>query len=262
MKITLYLLFFALAFLTSCHKDQAILPNGLADCGCAEETSADFFMEEQSVNVPSVAYYTDTDSIQKNKNVRFKVKQDGDTFKWYIGSEILKTPEVTRFFGASTVGLTVPITLVHKRKPNKICFPNDDGYDSIVKYLTITNYPIDNGSDFDFGSIEGTYRVKSDQIPDSFDVEIQIVKDGLGLSKVNFYNYDGQGSNCLNQIEMNSGSNYREIFLNGGTATLVCDYLRGRIKNQINGIAEMNITFFYPSHPNYSVRKYLGRKLN
>jgi hypothetical protein len=262
MKHTLYLLFFALAFLTSCHKEQAILPNGLNDCGCAEETSADFFMEEESVNVPSVAYYTDTDSIQRNKNVRFKVKQDGGTFKWYIGSEILETPEVTRFFATSTVGLTVPITLVHKRKPNKICFPNDDGYDSIVKYLTITSYPIDNGSDFDFGSIEGSYRVKSTHLTDSFDVEIQIVKDGLGLSKVNFYNYDGQGSNCLNQIEMNSGSNYREIFLNGGTATLVCDYLRGRIKNQINGIAEMNITFFYPSHPNYSVRKYLGRKLN
>ncbi|MFN5982382.1 MAG: hypothetical protein ACK479_02875 [Fluviicola sp.] len=261
MKITLYLLFFALAFLTSCHKEKAILPNGLADCGCAEETSADFFMEEESVNVPSVAYYTDTDSIQRNKNVRFKVKQDGGTFKWYIGSEILETPEVTRFFGASTVGLTVPITLVHKRKPNKICFPNDDGYDSIVKYLTITNYPIDMGADFDYGSIEGLYRVKSDQIPDSFDVEIQVIKVS-GLPKVNFYNYDGQGSNCINQIEMIHGSNYKELYLLGGTAVLTCDYLRGRIKNIGLKKVEMNLSFNSITNPNYVIRKYLGRKLN
>ncbi|MFN6075791.1 MAG: hypothetical protein ACK46Y_09500, partial [Fluviicola sp.] len=241
--------------------EKAILPNGLADCGCAEETSADFFMEEESVNVPSVAYYTDTDSIQRNKNVRFKVKQDGGTFKWYIGSEILETPEVTRFFGASTVGLTVPITLVHKRKPNKICFPNDDGYDSIVKYLTITNYPIDMGADFDYGSIEGLYRVKSDQIPDSFDVEIQVIKVS-GLPKVNFYNYDGQGSNCINQIEMIHGSNYKELYLLGGTAVLTCDYLRGRIKNIGLKKVEMNLSFNSITNPNYVIRKYLGRKLN
>lgn len=235
--------------------------DGLADCDCAEETSADFFMEEQSVNVPSVAYYTDTDSIQLNKNVRFRPKQEGGSYKWYIGSEVLETQEVTRFFGTSTEGLTVPITLVHKKKPNKICFPKDDGIDSVVKYLTITSFPIDMGADVDFGSIEGLYRVKSDHLPDSFDVEIQVIKV-LGLPKVNFYNYDGQGSNCLNQIEMMHGSNYKELYLLGGTGTLVCDYLEGSVKNKGNRKVEMNLSFFYESHPNFALRKYLGRKLN
>lgn len=253
--------FGAVLFLSACKKEQPKMNDGLSDCDCAEETSADFFIEEQSVNVPSVAYYTDTDSIQLNKNVRFRPKQEGGSYKWYIGSEVLETQEVTRFFGTSTEGLTVPITLVHKKKPNKICFPNDDGIDSIVKYLTITSFPIDMGADVDFGSIEGLYRVKSDHLPDSFDVEIQVIKV-LGLPKVNFYNYDGQGSNCLNQIEMMHGSNYKELYLLGGTAVLTCDYLRGRIKNIGLKKVEMNLSFNSITDPNYVIRKYLGRKLN
>jgi hypothetical protein len=254
--------FCALSILVfSCKKEQPEMNPLNQGCDCAEETSADFFMEEQSVNVPSVAFYTVTDSIQLNKNVRFRPKQDGGSYKWYIGSEILETTEVTRFFGTSTQGLTVPIILVHKKNPNKICFPNDDGYDSIVKYLTITSYPINNGSDVDYGSIEGAYRVKSSHLPDSFDVEIQVINI-LGLPRVNFYNYDGQGSNCLNQIEMEYGSNYKELFLLGGTGTLVCDYLQGSVKNKGNRNVEMNLEFFYETHPDFAIRKYVGRKIN
>ena len=262
MKFSFSFLFIVLFLtFTACKKEQPQLNNGSEDCSCEQEVSADFLMEEQSVNSESVAYYTDTDSIQLNKNVRFSPKQIGGTYKWYIGSEILENTNVMRFFGSSTAGLTVPITLVHKKTPNKICFPNDDGYDSVVKYLTITSFPIYTGTDYDFGSIEGSYRVKSAHLPDSFDVEIQVVSD-LGLYKVNFFNYDGQGTNCLNSIRLEHGANYKELKLLGGTTSLQCDYLRGRIKNIGNGKIEMSLSFFSISDPNYVIRKYLGRKLN
>lgn len=216
-------------------------------------------MDEQSVNVPSVAFYTDTDSIMLNKNVRFRPKQDGGSYKWYISSEILETSEVIRFFCTPTEGQTVPITLVHRKIPNKICFPNDDGYDSTTKYLTITSYPIALGTDFDYGSIEGSYRVKSNHMPDSFDVEIRVIRIS-GLPKVNFYNYDGQGNNCLNTIRLEKGSNYKELSLLGGTATLVCDYLRGNIKNIGNDRIEMNLGFYSVTNPDYFVAKSLEEK--
>ncbi len=259
----LFILVFGLFF--SCKKKvQPELLDVQDPCDCFEEANADFLMEEASTSVGSVAYFTDTDSILGSKNVRFKAIQDGDSYKWYIGSEVLTTKDVTRFFGPATLGSTVPITLVVNKTPNNKCFQNDDGYDSVVKYLTVTNYPM-----FDFvikeayyGSIEGTYRVKSAHLPDSFDITVNCVLNGINQQKLNIFNYDGNGSDCVLQCEMNKGSNYRELYALGGTGTLACDYLQGSIKNPKSGKAQMDFIFFYPSHPDYAERQYLGRKLN
>lgn len=263
MKFYIILLFVLLTIF-SCRKEQPSMTPLLEECNCAHEVSADFYMEEMTITNTVLAKYTDTDSILGSKSVRFRVKESGAEYKWYIGAEVLTDTSVIRFFGPSTLGQTVPIILVVKKKPNKICFPNDDGYDSVVKYLTITNYPMTDyvNHELTIGSIEGTYRVKSAHLSDSFDVNVDCVIDNSNNQKLNLYNYDGLGSDCILTIQMSAGINYRELFVVGGTGTLICDYLEGTIKHPKSGIVQMDFTLFYESHPNYKVLKYLGRKLN
>ena len=263
MKYIPFILFFALFSLSCKKKVQAPLSEFDAGCDCAHEVTADFWMEEMTVNVPSIVKYTDTDSILGSKNVRFRAKEQGAEYTWYIGSDVLSDSVFGRYFGPSTLGQTIPVTLVVKKKPNKICFPTDDGYDSIVKYLTVTNYPMEDISinQIYLGSIEGTYRVKSAHLPDSFDVTVDYVYDGGNNPKLNLFNYDGLGTNCLLTIRMDEGYNYRELFLTDGTAVLNCEYLQGTILHKKDDSAEMNFRFYYEGHPLYNIKKYLGRKL-
>lgn len=265
MKNLLYIFtLLVVAGSVSCKKEQPEMKPFNEDCSCANEVSADFLMEEMTFSNLSIAKYTDTDSILGSKSVRFRVKESGAEYKWYIGSETMIDTSVIRFFGPSILGQTVPIILVVKKKPNKICFPNDDGYDSVVKYLTITNYPIADyvNHDLTIGSIEGTYRVKSAHLTDSFDVHVDCVIDNLNNQKLNLYNYDGIGSDCILTIQMEDGINYRELFVVGGTGTFVCDYIRGTIKHPQNGKVQMDFTLLYEGHPDYKILKYFGRKLN
>jgi hypothetical protein len=262
MKRTLYLLFFALVFLTSCHKEQAILPNGLADCGCAEETSADFLMEEMTTGNLNFAKYTDSDLIFSSKNVRFTALEYDADYTWYIGAEIIHTKEVTRFFDNSLVGQTIPIILVVRKNPNKICFSNDDGYDSIVRNLTIAQLPTYDYLDSTF--MEGVYRMKSPLLNDSVDITIDYI-DYSSDKRIDIYNYDGVGSNCLNVINRGLQVNYRQFWTFGETGTLVGDYLQGDAHIRLDGIVEMNFTTGGYVNGTYNTTlndwKYKGRKL-
>lgn len=214
MKHTLYLFFFALAFLTSCHKEQAIMPNGLNGCDCAHEVSAAFFIEEMTTPNPYFVKYTDTDTIYANKNVRFRAKEDDAEYTWYIGAEILTSQEVTRYFSAALVGQSITVSLVVKKKPNTICFPNDDGKDSTVRVFYIAS-AFDN---FDFYNnpqprIEGTYRMKDLNKVDSIDIIIQAVPffPPANLDKIVIINYNGLNDTII----FDGGGNYRQIFFDG-----------------------------------------------
>ncbi|MNK08312.1 hypothetical protein D3C87_262440 [compost metagenome] len=246
----------------SCKK-KTVQPDPDQHCGSAEEVSADFWIEEMTTGNANFAKYTDTDSILGSKSVRFRAKLGGAVYKWYIGSEIITDSVFSRFFGPATLGQTIPVTLVVRKTPNNNCFPADDGYDSIVKYLTITDYPMEDAANqqIHLGSIEGTYRVKSAHLPDSFNVTVDYVYDNGNTPRLNVFNYDGNGSNCLLNILMNDGYNYRQLFLTGGTTTMVCDYLQGDILHRSDGTAEMNFRFYYEGHPNYNTKRYKGRKL-
>ena len=198
MKI-LFITSILTVFLFSCKKEVQPALQEL-DCDCAKEVSADFMMEEMTTGNTNFAKYTDTDLIYGDKNVRFTALEEGADYTWYIGSEILKTKEVTRFFSNSMIGQTLPIILVIKKKTNTICFPQDDGYDSIIKYLTI----VSDKENFDTTLIEGIYRVKSTLLADSFDITVDITKNlNLGWETyfVNIYNYNGLDSNCISLIK-------------------------------------------------------------
>lgn len=245
----------------SCKKEKPVVPETKDPCECAREVTADFTMEE--LTYPGVnGEYTETDTILKEKNVRFTALLEDAEYTWYMGVEELDTREVSRYFDQSLSGSNLSITLVVKKEPNKLCFPDDDGYDSITKILHVSQYPYVDGQDLILGSIEGTYRMKSEHLPDSFDIDFYATLNFQGEHMFNITNYDGQGSDCINQARQ-SGRNYRQVWTSDGTGVQVCNYLRGYIHNRMDGVAEMEFTTMgyegdelikYEWH-------YLGRKL-
>jgi hypothetical protein len=249
--------------LLACRKIQPDFDVAATDpCACASEVSADFEIWEGSSQVPNPRQ-TLTDTTYKDKVVEFRALEEDAEYTWYIGIDV-ETEQITwKTFPDQWAGSDIPITLVVKKDPNNTCFPEDDGYDSITKTFHISDYWQESANDIDMGPIEGTYRVKSEHLADSFDVEFYGDKDGLGKSMFNIINYDGEGSNCISQAQI-TGSNYRQVWTTNGTSIMQCDYIQGFIHNRLDGVTEMKFTFGPPSpnHPDYYERIYLGRKIN
>ena len=260
MKLTLYLLFFALAFLTSCHKEQAILPNGLNGCDCANEVSAEFYIEEMTTPNPNFVKYTDTDTIYADKNVRFRAKENDAEYTWYIGAEVLTTQEVTRYFSSATAGQTIIVSLVVKKNPNTICFPTDDGKDSLSRTFFIVSAYDD--TDFFYNPqprFEGVFRMKDFNSSDSIDIYIQAEQFYGGNHKVFVIeNYDGYGS--VIQMEF-FGVNYNELQLMGSNYNSNSRFYKKYNRNYYE-------LFLIPGEeleaPPFNIKKYkyFGRKLN
>lgn len=246
--------------LLACGKEQPpILEEAEGPCDCATEVSAEFLMEEMTEPNVNFAEYTNTDTIFKGKNVRFTALEEDAEYTWYLGTEVVTDQQVTRYFDDALAGTNHTISLVVRKTPNTNCLPNDDGYDSISKTLHVSNLPIYNSPDAILGPVEGDFRVKSAHLPDSFDIHIDVTYIS-GVSYFNIENYDGFGSDCIHQAEPKS-SNYRQMFGFYGVGTLVCDAMKGDVHIRLDGIVEMNFTFFNPNDPNYVSRQYLGRKL-
>jgi hypothetical protein len=256
--------FFLSFTFVNCKKIQPKLSNGKIGCDCAKEVSAEFLMEEMTTGNINFARFTDTDTIYSNKNVRFTADEIDAEYKWYIGTELLTTKSVTRFFSNTLINQTLPISLVIKKKPNNICFPNDDGYDSITKYLTIVEKNI--FYDNTISRLEGQYKVKSPLLSDSTIITIDIFYQNSTNQYLNVYNYDGLGSNCINVI--NGGGieeNYRQLWTFGSTGIMAGDYLQGDIHDRLDGQTEMNFTTGGYLNGSYVQKlkdwKYKGRKL-
>jgi len=248
-----YFIFLSLALVLavfSCKKVpvQPIMAPLNKGCDCANEVSAQFLMEEMTTGNTNWAKYTDTDSIFSSRNVRFTALEGNAEYTWYIGTEVLHTQTVTRYFPDNFIGKSLPITLVVKKKTNRICFPKDDGYDSIVKHLTVVQvYPSDNNFNiFDTTFMEGVYRMKSPLLPDSIDIKIDYKYHNTGVKgfAIDIYNYNGKDSNCINRINMKY-LNYRQFWItsdNSYTGPYDSENLNGSVYILKNQVVEMNFT--------------------
>ena len=246
--------------LLSCKKVQPELKE--LDCGCAHEVSADFTMEERgaiSGQSPD-NYLTLTDTIFKNRLVKFMAKEIDAEYTWYVGSEVLHTKTFERNFPDTWAGQNIPITLVVKKKPNRICFPNEDGYDSITKILHVSHYIETLPDDYVLGTIEGVYRFKSEHLPDSFDVKFYGSRNNLNFGSIllNLENYDGMGSN-LNDYPIINALNYKQVFFDEPD-----EIIQGSLHNLMNGKSEMNFIFINTSVPGWIKQsyKYRGRRIS
>ncbi len=232
----------------SCKKVQPQMANLNTNCDCAKEVSANFTAEEvfgYQFNDTNHRFSTITDTAFAAKNIVFTALEPNADYTWYIGNEVISGQQVARYFGLDQQFTDIPITLVVRKKPNSICFPNDDGYDSIVKLVYIKS----KDYDIDTTLLEGTFRLKGSHLNDSIDMVIDY-KPGQGTQEYSMYfdvyNYDGLGNNSLhiNPALMN----YRECFSKG--------YVWGKFKLDMDGIATFRFT--YDGNEKYYYR---GRKL-
>ena len=247
----------------ACKKEQPEINDAKDPCACASEVSANFTIEERgwgSVN----HRFTETDTIYHPKNVRFTALEEDASYTWYLGAEVIHEKSFMRLFDETTVGFDIEVTLVVKKEPNLTCFPDDDGYDSIVKYMYVSQYPILdwNNDTIIRGGITGTYRVKGPHLSDSFEVKVWTAFGVDPLeTKVNITNFDGLGTNCAERHADLRDANYRQIWINPvGT----CHGLRGYIHNRMDGITEMNFSYSIQPFDGYNIinRIYYGRKIN
>jgi len=255
--------FLSCFLLFGCKKEQPILSDGLKDCGCAKEVSAEFLIEEESTTFEPRLRYTITDSIFGNKNVRFTAMVKDAKYTWYIGSEKLTDKTFRRYFSNALVGQSIPISLVVRKNPNNICFPNDDGYDSLTKRLIVARRIY--SEDFDSLRFCGTYRVKSPLLKDSITINVENVKSGTNRT-INFYNFDGIGTNCINTFHQDKyGCNYRQLFVHDPAAITNGKYLKGSVLVQSDNSAELDlISGEYVNGKfveEYYFWKYRGRKI-
>jgi hypothetical protein len=263
MKQLILLIMPLIALVTSCKKAQPPMSVLNQGCDCATEVSAAFTIEEIGSIINPEQYVTETDLVFGNKNVRFYAKENNAEYTWYIGSEIINTREVKRYFSNSLVGQTIPISLVVKKKPNLICFPFDDGYDSITNYFTVAQLSLYENYDTTF--LEGAYRMKSPLLTDSVDIVIDYKLYAGGMNRCfDFYNYDGEGNNLFNKIiSFNwNGITYRQLWFEDLGGWL--NHLQGDVHIRMDNVVEMN---FIEKAWNGSTLviskeyKYRGRKL-
>ncbi|PKR79721.1 hypothetical protein CW751_13430 [Brumimicrobium salinarum] len=264
----LLLPFLFLLALFACKKEQPEILNAEDPCDCASEVSADFEIREALNNgAPSINMYTVTDDILAYKTAYFKAKEADAEYTWYIGADIETDRETAKFFPGQWAGSVIPITLVVEKEPNTICFPNDDGYDSITKYMGVHSF-------CDSSIMEGTFRVAEENSIDSFDIVFDLelayaapgVLSNSNCSRLDFYNYDRNGSNCVGYDNV-MARNYRAfrsgIFSNWGGASHECgDLLIKKCYLDLNNQLFLSYEYWHVNDPEAIELNVNGRKLN
>lgn len=272
MKVIFLLFLFSGFLLSSCKKIQPKLEDSYSGCECANEVSAVFLIEEMSIENTSDALYTETDSSYTNKTVKFTAIEENAIYKWYIGSEVISTKSFIRLFDESLNGQTVQVSLVVKKKPNSICFPDDDGYDSITKSVTFIN----KNYDHTFSSyytvaqpvFEGNYRVKEVGAMDSVDFNIDfspiapMQQMSYSEGYILFNSNDDEAFNVFMNLERHW--NYKQLYSQityNNNQTLSNQFYNFSLKRNGKNV-EVSLNKYTSNNGQIQDLVYKGRKIN
>ena len=268
MKPFIYLMLLSVLVFSSCKKhEQPELTEVNEDCDCASEVSADFEILELEELPQFDPVGTDTDTIFLDANVLFRAKENGAEYTWYIGSEVLNTQEVGRSFPLAYADQSITVSLVVRKTANTICFPMDDGYDSISRTFYVQNYNAsDYTSTYDNGQtlMEGVYRMKGPHLPDSFGVTIDYIDRTPPPSpekQIDILNFDGLGSNVWIPRNISTGKTYRSFWADMTGTNFNC--MTGSFIYNMNGEAVFDFDYCEEVNGEYVDKSLLlrGRKL-
>jgi len=173
-------------FFNSCRKDcpcndpyNPVCPN-YDSCLTKKPVTADFwfgivFREDFKHLVNGQEYRTDdsifscggVDSMGNTYGVRltFIPTEKNAKYTWKLGSEIITDRVFVRSFGDAIGPQRIPVTLIVEKEPNRNCFPNDDGKDTVTRYIDLRHqfsYPI-----------IGKYKVLFEGTKDSSFIEVR-----------------------------------------------------------------------------------------
>ncbi len=182
----LVMLCLGLLLLSGCRCDDPADPDcrNYDPCFGQEETRADFEMFELTEWGDTLK--TPTGKIAHGKSLLLVATQkDIEEYQWKIGSDttIRKGKEVCISFG-QPYG-EIQITLIVKKTPDQICFPHDDGADTLRKAIDVVSI-----QDL---PIWGIYKGYNEDQPDHiFEVEIKldtVFNGGSSFLIENMYNF-------------------------------------------------------------------------
>lgn len=152
MKKMTMLLVVALALVLGCKKKvQPDMGGAQNACDCLKEQRSSFFMGEiygeQYIDLDTVImpiYYSDGNPANYQyinyTYITFKSNNPNAlSYEWQVGSN--STSQTVREFSLYFLDSLdqLPVRLITKSKPNTKCIPNDDGIDTIIRYLNIKN---------------------------------------------------------------------------------------------------------------------------
>lgn len=118
----------------SCNCDDPVTPPPTDPCLNKRPVSAGFSIIEapQRLWGDSLWVYYDTDTLACTSAL-FKAKEDSaDYYEWHIGREIIKGQRSVQRIDFP-VGADYEVTLIVHKKPDTLCFPNDDGSDTVTR---------------------------------------------------------------------------------------------------------------------------------
>lgn len=110
-------------------------------CYGEHPVTADFKMYDDIFTGGPFAGTWYEDSVLFKGNIKFEAFEDSAYYKWYLGQEVLEgygDSIVTKGISNLDPG-TYDAALVVEKAPNLMCFPDDDGRDSIYKTFTIVD---------------------------------------------------------------------------------------------------------------------------
>ncbi len=181
--------------------------------------------------------YVLPDSIPPRGYGIFKGALEEDAeYTWIIGAETLHTRVVQR--SGFPKGETIPITLIVKKTPNAMCFPNDDGIDTLVRYMHVLPDSIPPRG-------YGVFRGTLDEAPlDTFTVSILRKETSPGLFDDMIYNLGMKG--C--EVYSSTVIGFRQIAFH--VKHINCDRPQGwaRVSADDPNEITINYSFDYGEH--------------
>jgi len=249
-----------------CRKKQPDLNPAQNACDCLIRQRSTFEMGEIAQNL-----FIDLDTIvvpidymdgnpanfdyNNPVNVEFSSNNpNAISYEWIVGNNqpVIKN---NRNFSLSFGGAlgTIPVKLITKSKLNTMCIPDDDGYDTIVRLLTLINidphpltglyYGINNNFPGNIFSVEiDTFR--SENNPNQVYFGIKNLPQGNTFDRFNIF-----GTSFFQGISESGGSNNYVQFASNGINSGLFDYKSRKI--------EINYSAYYLDL-NYNIIDYFN----
>ncbi len=137
-------------FFYNCKKEEEPICD---PCLNESEVKADFgMMNGTSLTLRFVGFYPDVAFAREFITFKATPEDPEATYTWYLGTEVINGASFQRDFSPTklTGENNIPVSMVIRKPPNKECFPNDDGYDSITKTIRLVDDYCDYLTNGDF----------------------------------------------------------------------------------------------------------------
>ena len=133
MKVLKLLILLPLVLLlTACPEDDPIKPD---PCEGKKPVSAEFKIKQRIIDVMDSMQEIniETDTVLTYREITFEADGDFDNYKWQLGDDpnIKSGKKITYNF--TKVWGKLQMRLIVKGKRDNLCFPDDDGIDTIIK---------------------------------------------------------------------------------------------------------------------------------